>query len=137
MNTPTASFSITNYQFDYVSMDLGKKGNNNLELKFDTSGLFDEEQSMFELTFSVFVKSEDKDEPFVSIQCRGQFAFQNKVSFTSIPDYFYGNCIAILFPYVRSYVSIISTQANIKGIILPTLNLTSLESDLRNNTTKK
>ncbi|MFI3262097.1 MAG: protein-export chaperone SecB [Rikenellaceae bacterium] len=137
MNTQIASFSITNYLFDYVSMDLSKKGNDNLQLNFNTSGLFYEEQSMFELTFFVTVKSEDKENAFVSIQCKGHFVFHNKISFTDIPDYFYGNCIAILFPYVRSYISIISTQANIKGIILPTLNLSSLQSKLRNNTSKK
>ncbi|EXZ22215.1 pretranslocase subunit SecB family protein, partial [Bacteroides fragilis str. S13 L11] len=54
-----------------------------------------------------------------------------------IPNFFYPNSIAILFPYVRAFVSTLTLQANIKPILLPTLNLSSLQDTLRENTTTK
>ena len=50
---------------------------------------------------------------------------------------FISNSIAILFPYVRAFVSTLTLQANIKPILLPTLNLSSLQDILRENTTTK
>jgi len=72
----------------------------------------------------------------VRINCKGLFEFKNVQTIEDIPDFFYKNSIAILFPYVRAYISLVTTQANVPGIILPTHNLSSLEEKLRNNTTE-
>ena len=134
----TAIFSISGYQFDKVYIDLSNCKSNNLSLDFDVKGLYLNESSSYELTFLLKVSNlEDKTNPFVTVQCKGTFSFENVNSISEIPDFFYNNCIAILFPYVRAYVSLVTTQANIPGIILPTLNLTSLEADLRKNTSQK
>ncbi|MFI3263811.1 MAG: hypothetical protein SNG38_02715 [Rikenellaceae bacterium] len=129
-----AAFSIINFVFDNVSLDLSKKGTDELALNFEPKGEYIQDKSLFRLIFSVRIKSEELQEPFAFIRCVGEFNFANVTSFSEIPSYFYANSIAILFPYVRSYISIITTQANMKGIILPTLNLQSLESTLRENT---
>lgn len=70
------------------------------------------------------------------INCKGLFEFKNVETIEDIPDFFYKNSIAILFPYVRAYISLVTTQANVPGIILPTYNLSNLEEKLRNNTTE-
>jgi preprotein translocase subunit SecB len=134
-----ASFSIEKYVFDKVNIDLNNNTSKDISLDFDTNGVYINEKSEFELTFSVKAFNEEKtiNNPFLFIQCIGIFKFHNINSFDEIPDFFYRNCIAILFPYLRAYVSLVTTQANIPGIILPTLNLSSLESELRNKTTRK
>lgn len=138
MNTVTnASFSIKDYVYDKINIDLFNKGNDQLSLNFEPSGIFDEEESTYELTFKIDIKSDDKTMPFISIQCKGLFKFTNAITFGEIPDYFYNNSIAILFPYLRSYVSLVTTQANIPGIILPTLNLMSLGEDLKAKSAQK
>lgn len=132
-----AAFSIINYQFDKVNIDFDNHSGNDLDLSFDCNGVFINENSSFDLTFKVIVISNKEKNPFVTIQCKGVFKFENVSSFEEIPDFFYRNSIAILFPYVRAYVSLVTTQANIPGIILPTLNLTGLEVELKKNTTIK
>jgi preprotein translocase subunit SecB len=132
-----AAFSIINYQFDKVTIDLSNHKNRELSLSFDTSGVFDNVESIYELVFLVNVTHDQAEEPFVSVRCRGVFKLENVSSLIEIPDFFYRNSIAILFPYVRAYVSLVTTQANVPGIILPTLNLSSLEEDLRKKTTQK
>lgn len=118
-----AAFSIINYHFDKVNIDLDNKRSDNLSLGFDTSGIYTVDSKIFELIFIVQVKTEDGEKPFISIRCRGSFKFDSLSSFDEIPDFFYRNSIAILFPYVRAYLSLVTTQANIPGVILPTLNL--------------
>jgi preprotein translocase subunit SecB len=133
-----ASFSIVNYQFDKISIDLTNHKNANLSTFFDTSGIFISENSIYELTFLVKVfNNEDKENPFISVRCKGVFKFENVSTLDQIPDFFYRNCIAILFPYVRAYISLVTTQANVPGIILPTYNLSNLEEGLRKNTSIK
>lgn len=133
-----AAFSIINYQFDKVNINLSNRTSNDLTLKFVTSGIYLNQDTTFELTFSVNVFNNDNlDNPFVFIQCVGIFQFENIDSFENIPEFFYRNSIAILFPYVRAYISLVTTQANVPGIILPTYNLSSLEEDLRKNTIQK
>lgn len=133
-----ASFSIIGYQFNKVNINLANHINNDLQLSFDTTGIFANTESKYELTFVVNVfNNNQKDTPFIMVQCVGIFQFEDLASFDDIPDFFYRNSIAILFPYVRAYVSIVTTQANVPGVILPTLNLSSLEEDLRKNTTQK
>lgn len=134
-----ASFSINNYLFDKVTLDLENQISKDVSLSFDTQGVFYNSDKIYELIFSVSAFNEEKtvENPFVKIRCRGTFVFENVQNLEDIPSYFYRNSIAILFPYVRSYISVISSQANISGIILPTMNLTSLEGELRTNTKVK
>ena len=132
-----AAFSIINYQFDKVRIDLNNHKSKDLALAFETKGLYVNENSTFELQFVVNVSNKVAENPFVEISCKGNFKFENVLSFEEIPDFFYRNSIAILFPYVRAYISLVTTQANVPGIILPTLNLSNLETELKSNTTIK
>jgi preprotein translocase subunit SecB len=132
-----AAFSIVNYQFDKVNIDLEHQQTDELNLGFDTKGVFINDSKSFELTFIVQVKNDNESKPFITIRCKGLFKFENINSFEEIPDFFYRNSIAILFPYVRAYLSLVTTQANVQGIILPTMNLSNLEGELRKNTIQK
>lgn len=132
---PQAAFSITNYYFDKVNINLeNKPSSNKLDLTFDVKGIFKSAKSDYELTFIVKVTNENLPHPLVQIQCRGIFHINGIHNADEIPEFFYNNSIAILFPYVRGYVSMATTQANIPGIILPTLNLSSLGAKLKHNT---
>jgi len=133
----TAAFQLKNYQFISVTLDNNLLQNNDINIGFEVSGKFlnktEEENSKFELIFSTSANCKDIEAPFVNVICKGEFIFDGVSSITDIPDFFYQNSIAILFPYVRAYISLITTQANVDPIILPTLNLSSLSSLLKNN----
>jgi preprotein translocase subunit SecB len=129
-----ATFQITSYQFDKVIIDLNNHTTNELSLSFGTNGIYTNANNTFELHFVVKVANRGTDAPFAEISCKGNFKFENISSFEQIPEFFYRNSIAILFPYVRAYLSLVTTQANVPGIILPTLNLSNLEAELRTNT---
>ena len=134
-----AAFSIKSYTFDKVTLDIENQVSKDISLSFEPEGIFDENKKNFELIFTVKAFNDEKTikHPFVKIRCRGIFEFESVNSVGEIPSFFYRNSIAILFPYVRAYISVITSQANIPGIILPTMNLSSLEDELKTNTTTK
>ncbi len=134
-----ASFSIERYYFDKVLIDLQNYKSDKLFVDFKPSGVFNSENSTYHLTFDFSaLTSQEKDVlPFVNIRCNGVFKFENVTSVDEIPSYFYRNSVAILFPYLRAYVSIITNQANTSPLVLPTMNLASLEKPLKENTTIK
>ena len=133
-----ASFQLDKYIFDSVFIDLVNKTPSQVKVNFEPSGEFDSAESTYDLKFVFFAFSTDNEEnPFVKIQCHGIFKFQNVTSIEEIPGYFYRNAIAILFPYVRAFISTVTLQANIQPLILPTYNLSELEHPLKKSTTLK
>ena len=43
------------------------------------------------------------------------------------------NAIAILFPYIRSYISTITTQLGMAPILLPAMNIVAMLNDQKKN----
>ncbi len=131
-----ASFSIDRYYFDKVLIDLQNHTSDKLFVDFKPSGVFNSKDSTYKLTFDFLAYTSDEKDtsPFVNIKCNGIFKFENVSSLEEIPSYFYRNSIAILFPYLRAFVSIVTNQANTPPVVLPTMNLISLEKPLKENT---
>lgn len=132
-----AAFSLVEYKFDKVSIDLEKRVSKEIEIGFEPVGVFvKNEASTFQLTFTFSAFTKNPENPFIKIRCVALFKFEENISFEEIPDYFYTNSIAILFPFVRAFVSTITLQANLlPPIMLPTWNLASLAEPLKQNTT--
>jgi len=129
-----AAFSLNEYKFQKVNIDFSKKKSNELNIEFIPQGIFHSKNSSFELIITFNAFNEDKNSPFVLIECISVFVFNKEIQFEDIPSYFYRNSIAIIFPYIRAFISTVTLQANIPPIILPTMNLSSLEAPLRQNT---
>ncbi|MCT3721323.1 protein-export chaperone SecB [Elizabethkingia anophelis] len=132
-----AAFSLDKYYFSKVDINFENKKNNDLKISFDPSGIYLTNDLLYELKFIFNALSEGQDDPFVSITCNATFKFENVKSFEDIPSYFYRNSIAIIFPYVRSFISTVTLQANIPPVILPIMNLSSLEKPLIEKTIQK
>lgn len=131
-----ARFSLENYKFTYVEMNLeGAKPDSTFDIDFIPSGVYKESDSSFLLSFVFKASTADDATDVITIKCLAKYIFKNVASIDDIPAFFYNNAIAILFPYVRAFVSTVTLQANINPLILPTLNLSDLQEKLKNNTT--
>ena len=133
----TAAFSFKSYRFDKVIMDFSAFQGNEFKLNILPSGILNLADKTFTLEFLFFAsmisgKSEE-EQNVLEIHCVSMFEFKNVSSIEDIPDYFYTNSLAIVFPYVRAFVSNVTLQANIKPIVLPTMNLTGLKDLLKKN----
>lgn len=134
----SATFTLEGYHFQEISLFLDEfESNPTLSINFDPQGEFIESESVYKLKFTFNAKTENTDKSVVKVLCKASFKFQNITKLEDIPDYFYPNSIAIVFPYVRALVSTLTLQANVRPILLPTMNLSSLKDDLKANTIVK
>ncbi|OJX60477.1 hypothetical protein [Dysgonomonas sp. 37-18] len=131
-----SSFALASYKFDHLLLDMDQQESKDIDIAFEPYGLFKEdENSIFNLTFIFKAFNKNVESPFIKLRCIAEFKFEGRLTFEEIPNYFYVNSIAILFPYVRAFVSTITLQANIiPPILLPTWNLESLAEPLKMNT---
>lgn len=128
-----AKFKLESYKFTHAFLNI-KEDTSLLNLDFKPNGVFYPNNKSFKLEFLFQAKDDASKEDIVKVNCVAWFLFQDINKFEDIPDYFYANSIAILFPYVRAFVSTLTLQANVPPIVLPTLNLFSLQSSLQQNT---
>lgn len=135
MSTP-AAFAFRSYTFTNVEINMGDFSDATpLDLSFSPSGVYDKDTKSFILRF-VFAATQGEDNKLiVRIVCTATFEFREALEIDAIPEYFYPNSLAIVFPYVRAFVSSVTLQANmVTPILIPTLNLTGLQSTLKTNT---
>ena len=130
-----AAFSLIGYKFDRVTLDLTSlKPEANFEINFAPTGIFYPDSGRYRLTFTFTAKIAENESDSISVNCLADYKFEDVHSLEDIPEYFYANSIAILFPYVRAFVSTVTLQANIKPIVLPTYNVSPLQEMLIKNT---
>lgn len=132
-----ASFSLVGYYFDRVVIDFQHKvEDRQWSVDIQPKGEYDVNTGEYHLQF-VFVGKlgEQKTAPSVETQCKALFKFGSPLKFEDIPSYFFANSIAIIFPYLRAFISTVTLQANIQPLILPTYNLSALKDALVEHTT--
>lgn len=132
-----AVFSLKSYSFVRATLNLEDiPAECTFDLDFDPSGVYDLGSGCYTLSL-VFKAKYDNDIEAVNIKVVATYQFKEILKLDEIPPYFYSNSIAIIFPYIRAFVSTITLQANVSPIMLPTLNISALEDVLRSNTTVK
>ena len=122
MNNKEVAFRLVNYKFTKATLNFDIPKDAEFVIDFKPSGKLKEIEGTYDLSFDTIVF------------CIAQFSFMDRIKFEEIPDFFYPNSLAILFPYIRAFVSTLSLQANSSPMILPTVNLMGLTAKLRDNT---
>lgn len=64
----------------------------------------------------------------------GIFSFAELTEKENISEYFYTNAPAIIFPYIRAYISSLTALSGMEAINLPPLMLGGLREELFQNT---
>lgn len=134
MNNKEVAFRLVNYKFTKATLIFDIPKDAEFVIDFKPSGKLKEIEGTYDLSFDTIVKCEKTDTIIVEVSCIAQFSFMDRIKFEEIPDFFYPNSLAILFPYIRAFVSTLSLQANSSPMILPTVNLMGLTEKLRDNT---
>lgn len=83
------------------------------------------------------MKIEDKNKAInINVQAIGNYLFEKSIELDQIDDFFFINAPALLFPYIRAYISTLTNLSGFEPINLPTLNMTKLGDDLKRNTSE-
>jgi len=131
-----AAFSFQTFNVPKFSYDGGSQNESPINILFIPSGKYNSESGEFELTLSVISHdAEDEKKVVFALTSAAIFKFESVIKFEEIPPYFYKNAIAIMFPYVRAFISTLTLQANIRLLNLGLMNLSNLEIPLIENTT--
>lgn len=77
----------------------------------------------YELVLNTTV-SDENENIYVNVKGKAIFRTQQKNM-----DMLEKNTIAIMFPYIRSYISIITTQPGMPPIVLPAMNIIAMIND--------
>lgn len=129
-----AAFKLDSYSFTQAHLDFNIPYKSELNISFKPKGKFYSKEKRYDLNFDVYIKCKETNTTVINVSCIASFTFEGQISINEIPDYFYPNSLAILFPYIRAFVSTISLQANVSPVLLPTINLMGLTEDLKKET---
>lgn len=121
-------FKIPNFLYNESS-----KKEATLNIQITPTGFYN--NGLFEIWLDLSATdNDDKDFTILQIKCVAIFKFDGELKFENIPRFFYANSIAIVFPYIRAFISNLTLQANTGLIILDLMNLSNLEVELFENT---
>lgn len=128
-NTKTARFRMQGYLITNTSIRLtGNEIGEDMEFGIAPEGVFNEEEKTFLLTLNVVAKDKEQNLD-LSLTIKGMFEYDTDDMNELIP-YISMNAPAILFPYIRAYISNITALGGTQPIILPTLNVEGVGLEL-------
>ena len=110
--------------FDDITFKrLGMHSDNELEISFSVSiGTNIADQDIKKV--SVKVLGEKREEYSFEIQASGFFSFEGNAEDSIIQQ----NAVAIVMPYIRSEVSLLTAQPGVEPVVIPPLNIAEMMS---------
>lgn len=128
-----SEFQFDGYKVTKSLFELENVSDSNVELiiNIKPSGVLDKENASFFLKLSTFISDKSKSLN-IEVETVGFFTYSIENN-DDLEKFLYMNAPAILFPYIRSYISTLSTLSGLSPIVLHTLNLTSLKDELLDN----
>ena len=111
----------------------GEKVSSDISIAFEPKGIVKKEERRYQLQLGA--KIDDKAKCLhIEIDSVANFIFDDKISDDTFNRMFFVNAPALLFPYLRAYISTLTALSGLTSINLPTLNLTGLGEELEKNT---
>jgi preprotein translocase subunit SecB len=134
--TKTSTFQFKGYRIERSLIELkSAEIGENFSISFDSKGIINKAESAFELSLTAYIK--DKEDTInIEVDIVSFFVFNSKIEKTQLDQLFFMNAPAIIFPYLRSYITTLTVLSGIDPVILPTLNLSALGKELEQNTTE-
>lgn len=132
--TKTSTFQFKGYRIERSLIELkSAEIGENFSISFDSKGTINKAESTFQLSLTAYIKDK-KDTINIEVDIVSYFVFDSKIEKGQLDKLFFVNAPAIIFPYIRSYITTLTALSGIDPIILPTLNLSALGKELEQNT---
>lgn len=113
----------------------GQEISGNIHLDFNPRGEILKDQNLFKILLGVIINDDDESIK-ANVEAIGYFEFSDSIDQDTLNNLFYVNAPAILFPYIRAYISTLTNLSGIETVTLPTINLSSIGGVLKKNTTE-
>lgn len=125
-----SSFSFTSFKINECSLDFTKERSKEINIEFDPAGNHYPKSNTFILFLNVRVNNAAKEQ-LIEIKTESSFQFSSNLD--NLMTFFTLNAPAIIFPYVRAFISSLSVQSGHKPVLIPTLNLSGIAKVLESN----
>ena len=128
MTEKVAKFRLKEYKINKANIEFNPSMpiSEDISIELERKSMSNEDENLYRLEFGV--KIADKEQNLqVYANLIGLFEFDSDIDDRTISIFFNINAPAILFPYVRAYISTLTSLSGIRPIILPTINLANLE----------
>ncbi|ERJ81854.1 hypothetical protein HMPREF1990_01181 [Porphyromonas gingivalis W4087] len=128
-NVMPARFRFVKYLITEASIKLtGRTLGKDVQFGIHPDGELKKEEKIFLLIMKVLIKDDENNLDF-SMSIEGVFEYEIDDLQELIP-FICENAPAILFPYIRAYISNITALSGMSPIILPTLNIKRVGEEL-------
>jgi preprotein translocase subunit SecB len=134
-----ATFQILGFSIPVFSFRAPEAKYSTINIQLNPAGIYTTLNGEYQLVV-VFIanavnpEDQEDQQTYIEATLKATYTIEGKPTHDKIPDFFYQNCLAIIFPYLRGFVSNLTLQAGLPLLILPLLNLTHLSSTLKENT---
>ncbi|MGV8090768.1 MAG: protein-export chaperone SecB [Mangrovibacterium sp.] len=108
---------------------IGKKMNIGLE----ASGEIKKSENKFHLKLNVHV-SDENEGLTVEVDAYADYKLDGDIEDPKYSDFLYLNAPAILFPYIRAYISALTALSGIPAVTLPPVNISGMKEILQKQT---
>lgn len=128
-----SSFQFKGYKIHRSLIEIIDSTAEKLTVNFEPKGTINNSDNTFLLNLNVHIFDNDKNVN-IEVDFLGEYTFTEKDD--NFKSFLYINAPAILFPYIRSYITALTALSGISPIILPTMNLSGLKEKLEKHITE-
>jgi preprotein translocase subunit SecB len=108
-----------------------EKSDGEFNINITPSGIIDKDESRFQLTLDLKL-TDNTEQTVINIEAIGFFSFEG--DYKAVENFLFLNAPAILYPYLRAYISSLTALSGLDTITIPTMNLSGLKDQLKENT---
>ena len=123
----TSRFRFVNYIIRKSELEFSGEIKSN-ELDINITPTIEVDEKFYKLTLNVVVTTDNNDFK-ASIDMMGIFEYQT-CDKQQLNIFFAHSAPAIMFPYIRAYIHSLTALSGIPGVMIPTLNLTSMGEEI-------
>lgn len=127
--TPEASFRFKGMEVIDSRITVHAPGQYHFNIAFEPSGVFDKNQNTFTLYLNTKI-TEKEERILIEVSTRSVFEYSETDDTNMLMEYFTGNAPAIVFPYIRSYISALTALSGMQTITMPTLNMSAISKTI-------
>lgn len=138
MKQEIAKFRFLGFKIPHSEInidDYHSDGNQDYSIEINAKGKITNGNN-FVLRMRVTVKSKDNSTN-IRTDLVGEFEFDKELTEDILNSLFCANAPAIMFPYVRAYITSLTALSGVDAIILPTLNMTQLGKEIKESLRNK
>ncbi len=130
---PTVSFKFLNFFVKESNIILNQQGDPKIQVNFYPKGYIFKSLHQFHLEVALEIK-EETNKFSIRIVAVAVFEFDENADLENYKTgFFVLNAPAIMFPYIRAYISSLTALSGLFTVTLPTFNLTTMGEALKNN----